>query len=79
MKVNIEIECTPEEARRMAGLPDLAPVQDKYVAQLAELTEGRVKPEAIEALIKSWSPIGETGLNLWRNLMEAGLRKDERP
>ena len=76
MKVNIEIDCTPEEARRLAGLPDFAPVQDRYVAKLAELTEGRVRPEAIEALIRNWAPLGETGLGLWKSLFEAGLRKD---
>ncbi|WP_371917856.1 DUF6489 family protein, partial [Pseudomonas sp. FW306-02-F08-AA] len=24
MKINVEVDCTPEEARRFMGLPDLA-------------------------------------------------------
>ena len=28
MKVTIDIDCTPEEARRFMGLPDLTPVHD---------------------------------------------------
>lgn len=79
MKVTIEIDCTPEEARRMVGLPDLAPVQDRYVARLAEMTEGGIKPEAIEALVRSWGPMGETGLGLWRKLFEAGMRGKDEP
>ena len=27
MKVNIEVDCTPDEARRFLGLPDVAPMQ----------------------------------------------------
>ena len=78
MKLNIEIECTPEEARRAMGLPDLAPVQDRYVARLADMAEGGIKPEMIEALVRSWAPIGDTGLGLWRKLFEAGgTRKDD--
>ena len=26
MKINIEVDLTPDEARRMLGLPDLAPM-----------------------------------------------------
>ena len=79
MKVNVEIECTPEEARRFMGLPDLAPVQDRYVAKLADMAEGGIKPEAIEALIRSWAPMGETGMGMWRKLFEQGGRKDGAP
>ena len=77
MKMNIEIECTPEEARRMVGLPDLTPVQDRYVAKLAEMTDGGIKPEMIDALVRSWGPMGETGLGMWRKLFDAGTHKDD--
>ena len=79
MKVNVEIECTPEEARRFMGLPDLAPVQDRYVAKLADMAEGGIKPETIEALVRSWAPMGETGLGLWRKLFEAGAARKADP
>ena len=28
MKINVEVDCTPEEARRAMGLPDLTPIHD---------------------------------------------------
>src|SRR3546814_14839244 len=37
MKINIEVDCTPEEARRVLGRPDLTPLQDKYVATMGDL------------------------------------------
>jgi hypothetical protein len=29
MKISIDIDCTPEEARQFLGLPDMGPLQDE--------------------------------------------------
>lgn len=68
MKVTIEIDCSPEEARRAMGLPDMAAMRDGYFAHLAAMGEGGAKPEMVEALMKGWAPMGEAGLSLWRAL-----------
>ena len=72
MKVNVEVDCTPEEARRAVGLPDLSPIHDRYVAMMLQSMDGSVKPEMIEAMIKNWAPMGEAGLTMWRQLFDAG-------
>jgi len=58
MKVSIDIECEPEEARSFFSLPDAAPMQRALMEEL----EARLKrgPEAadIETLIKTWLPAG---------------------
>ena len=46
MKINVEVDCTPEEARRFMGLPDLSPVHDRYIAMMMEAIEKQGKPEA---------------------------------
>ena len=54
MKVNAEIDWTPEEARAFFGLPDVQPMQAKVMAEMERrmLTEmDRFSPEA---LMKSW-------------------------
>lgn len=71
MKVTVEIDCTPEEARRAMGLPDVKPMQDAYLSRLADIGEGGFKPEALEALVKNWAPLGEAGMGIWRSLMQA--------
>ena len=76
MKINLQVECTPEEARRAMGLPDLTPIHDRYVASLAEAMTGQVRPEAIEAMVKGWAPMGEAGMAMWRSLMDAGAKRD---
>lgn len=71
MKVTIEIDCTPEEARRAMGLPDIDALRDGYLAQLAAMGEGSFRPELAEAMMKGWAPMGEAGLSLWRALTDA--------
>lgn len=71
MKVNVELDCTPEEMRRLMGLPDLTPLHDKYLAMLSETMDpGAIKPEALDAMMRSWAPMGEAGLTMWRRMLE---------
>lgn len=71
MKMNIEIECTPEEARRAVGLPDLTPIHDRYIGMVMETMEGGVKPEMLETMMRGWAPMGEAGLGMWKKLFES--------
>jgi hypothetical protein len=56
MKITMEVDCTPEEARRFLGLPDVAPLQEEALAVL----RGRVAEAAAattpEALARFWMP-----------------------
>ena len=36
MKVNVEVTCTPEEARAFFGLPDIKPMQDRIMGEIEE-------------------------------------------
>lgn len=70
MKVNIEIDCTPEEARRLAGFPDLTPLHDKYLATMGEMLDVKAHPELTEAMIRAWAPMGEAGMTFWRRMLD---------
>lgn len=70
MKFNVEVECTPEEARRMMGLPDLTPVHDKYIASLTGAMDGAVQPEMLEGMMRNWAPMGDAGMSFWRKMLE---------
>lgn len=70
MKVTVDIDCTPEEARRFMGLPDLGPVHEAYVAKMRTILEDGVGPDSAEALLRSWMPLGEAGLSMWQRLIE---------
>jgi hypothetical protein len=70
MKVTIDIDCTPEEARRFIGLPDLTPVHEAYVDKLKSLVADGPTPELVADIMKSWGPMSETGLSMWRQMLE---------
>jgi hypothetical protein len=77
MKITVDVECTPEEARRVMGLPDLAPIHEAYIDRMKRLLDEGITPDTLESLMRSWSPMGETGLTIWRQLMDqmTGQRK----
>ncbi len=59
MKITMNIECSPEEARRFLGLPDVAPMQEELLQEYRDrMREGMEKLDP-EALMKSW--ISATG------------------
>lgn len=72
MKVTIEVECTPEEARRAMGLPDLSPLHERYLARLQEAMEsGGVSPDTVNMMMKSWAPMGDAGMDFWRTMFNS--------
>jgi len=61
MKVKIDIECTPEEARSFFGLPDVKPMQDAMMKEVEERLKTNVQAMDPEAMIKTWLPAGIQG------------------
>ena len=74
MKLTINVDCTPEEARRFLGLPDLGPVHEVYVDRLKSAATDGITPEAIAALMKNWGPFSENALKLFTGLMQQGMK-----
>jgi hypothetical protein len=71
MKFNVEVECTPAEARQMMGLPDLTPVHEKYIASLTDAMDGVVSPDLLDGMVRSWAPMGDAGMNFWRKMFDS--------
>ena len=69
MKFNIEIDCTPEEARQLFGLPNLEPLHDIYLDRVKELMAKGITPDMVQAMVKTWVPMGESGLGLVQSLL----------
>lgn len=56
MKVTIDIDCTPEEARTFLGLPDVAPMQAALMAEIEKQMKANLQAMEPEALFKTWLP-----------------------
>ena len=61
MKISIDVDCTPEEARRFFGLPDVAPMQEAVMAEVQERIMASLKAMDAETLVKTWMPGGMPG------------------
>jgi len=54
MKVNVEIDCTPLEARQFFGLPDVQPMQTAVMDKLQKQLMANIEKVSPEALMQSW-------------------------
>lgn len=70
MKVTFDIDCTPEEARRFLGFPDLTPVHDAYLQKMTALVSEGVTPATVTEMMRSWSPMGEAGTQMFKTMMD---------
>ena len=81
MKVTINIDCTPQEARAFLGLPDVDSLQksmmERIEAEMAKAMTG-VDPQT---LFEQWMPAGFKGMeqmqkSFWEGLAgQAGTRE----
>ena len=58
MKVNIDIECTPQEARAFFGLPDVTPLNEALVEEMQKRMASNMEAMEPEALMRSWMSYG---------------------
>jgi hypothetical protein len=57
MKVNIEMEMTPEEARAFMGLPDVAPMQKKMLEDMQSRMKQAFDANDPEGMMRAWMPL----------------------
>lgn len=70
MKVHIEIDCTPEEARTFMGLPDVGKANDIYVDMMAKAMKGVSNTDQLQEYAKQLAPMGQAGFKLFQSFME---------
>ena len=56
MKVNVEVDMTPEEARAFMGLPDVAPMQKKMMDEMQARMKAAFDAGDPEAMMQAWMP-----------------------
>lgn len=74
MKMNVEIDMTPEEARRLMGLPDVTKANEAYVDNMTKLVSGAGSMEQMDELSRQMAPMGQMGLKMFQQLMEQGAK-----
>ena len=74
MKINVEIECTPEEARSFMGLPDVSKANSVYVDNISKAMKGVSNPDQLQEYAQALAPMGQVGLKLFQSFVEGGMR-----
>lgn len=75
MKITVDVDCTPEEARTFFGLPDLKPVQAELLGQLKERLSKNIQAMDPETIARNWfSP-----LKMFEQMQDLFLSKMKSP
>jgi hypothetical protein len=74
MKVTVDVDLTPEEARRLMGLPDLEPMQQRLLAQLEKQVSSNLSYMDPEMIVKTILPAGAQGFEQFQNLLWGAAR-----
>jgi hypothetical protein len=74
MKLNITVDCTPEEARAFLGLPDLTPVNETLVSAVKQRIEQNIELVSPEFYLKQWYSMGGQATDTFMQMMSAGAR-----
>jgi hypothetical protein len=80
MKITVDVECTPEEARAFFGLPDVKPMQDALLRQAQERMTAALSAMEPEAMIRTWLPAQVQGMEQLQKMFWsqfAGSRREK--
>jgi hypothetical protein len=69
MKINIELDMTPEEARRLMGLPDLTALQGEMLEEIRKRMKSAVGTSDPEAMFRAWMPMGAQGFEQFQKFL----------
>ena len=69
MKIKIEVDCTPEEARTFLGLPDVQPMQEAIMNEMQDKMMASMSMLDPETALKTIMPLGGQGLEQFQKMM----------
>jgi hypothetical protein len=73
MKLTIDIDCTPEEARAFLGLPDVSDMQARLLRDLEDRLKAGLAAMEPDALMKQWLPFSLEGMEKMQRAFWSGL------
>jgi hypothetical protein len=73
MKMTIEVDCTPQEARAFMGLPDVSGLNEKLVEEMQKRMTSNIAMLSPDELMKNWAAFGAGAQEQFRQLMAAAV------
>ncbi|HVG80985.1 MAG TPA: DUF6489 family protein [Methylomirabilota bacterium] len=83
MKVTVNVDCTPEEARAFFGLPDVAPMQEAIMREVQDRVLKNMAAMDVDTLMRVWLPKSIEGFDqiqkaFWSGMSDAMRGGDKR-
>jgi hypothetical protein len=69
LKLTINVECSPEEARRFMGFPDVSPLNDMIVGEMSRRVQENMALLSPDTMIRSWMAAGGQAQDAFMKLM----------
>lgn len=79
MKVTMNVDCTPEEARAFLGLPDVKPMQDEMLREVQNRMTASLKAMEPEAMLKMWLPATLKGFEQLQQMFLSQMAASQKP
>ena len=78
MKISIDVDCTPEEARAFLGLPDVTPLNEAFVVELQKRIQDGFSTEELDGMMQAWTKSATTGMGelqrgFWSMMQQSGM------
>ncbi|MGD0563856.1 MAG: DUF6489 family protein [Roseiarcus sp.] len=70
MKVTINIDCTPLEARQFMGLPDVQPMQTAVLAEMEKRLLAEAAKFSPEGFMRAWFSEGQQSADWLREIFK---------
>jgi Family of unknown function (DUF6489) len=74
MKVSIEIDLTPTEARELMGMPNMTGIQEMFVGMAKDKLEKTTSLVDLEPMLKTWTGIGGVAQDAFGAIVGAALK-----
>jgi hypothetical protein len=71
MKVTMEVDCTPQEARAALGLPDVTALNEALISEMQSRMKSNMAALQPDELMKNWIAFGGQAQEQFRKLLVA--------
>jgi hypothetical protein len=78
MKIRVDIDCTPEEARSFFGLPDLGPMQQQLLKDVQERMTTALQAMDPTTMTDTWLPSTLKGFERMQEMFLAQMGSTKR-
>lgn len=74
MKITIDVDCTPKEARQLCGMPDVEPMQQAMMEMIRQRMEQALASSDPDTLFRTWLPASIQGLEQMQKMFSAAAQ-----